>query len=100
MSIQSQWLAFDVASVHKELDTPGVYELGDRIGMVIYIGGSQHLRGTLLKHLAEPDSSCIRLNAQLYRTEYDVDPAGRAKQLHDEHLHNYGEPPRCNEGGV
>jgi excinuclease UvrABC nuclease subunit len=97
MSIQSQWLTFDVPSVHKELDAPGVYELGDRIGGVIYIGGAPLLRRRLLEHLDEPDSSCISLNAQLYRTEYDVDPVTRAKQLHEEHLHNHGEPPRCNE---
>lgn len=97
MPIQSQWLMFDLSTVTKEPNSPGVYELGDSFGNVVYIGGALSLRRTLLEHLDEPVNSYIRANAKSYRTEYDVDPDVRLKQLYLEHLTLNGEPPLCNE---
>jgi hypothetical protein len=96
MPIQSQWLLFSDRTVDSEKDQGGVYELGDSVGMVVYLGGSKSLRRRLKEDLAEPSMTCIKRNARVYRTEYNMHYIERMRKLYDEHVKTYGEPPLCN----
>jgi predicted GIY-YIG superfamily endonuclease len=97
MPIQKRWWTFVETVVDFERDEPGVYELGDNTGMVVYIGSSNQLRRRLKEHLREPDATCAEKHARQYRLEYTTNYEDRERQLHDEHVQIYGRPPICND---
>jgi GIY-YIG catalytic domain len=97
MPIPTQWWSFDESMVRIDRDQPGVYELGDDTGTVVYIGSSQELGKRLAEHLREPESSCVRRNATQYRIEYTHECENRERELYKVHIATYGKPPRCND---
>jgi predicted GIY-YIG superfamily endonuclease len=97
MPIVSQWWTFSEMMVQHDRDEPGVYELGETNGTVIYIGGSDAIRRRLREHLSESATTCTRRSTAQYRVEYTRNWTTRERQLHDEHVRLYGRPPRCNE---
>lgn len=97
MPIQAQWWSFVESVIEVDRDDPGVYELGDKDGVVIYIGSSKELRRRLKEHLSEARYTCIRQNATHYRIEYTTNYTNREQDLYKYHLATYGKPPECND---
>lgn len=98
MPLTTQWwrpLAEEI--VQHEQDAPGVYELGDGNGAVVYVGSSNAIRRRLREHLGESGTSCIKRSAAKYRLEYTPNYAAQERQLYDEHVRRHGRPPQCNE---
>jgi excinuclease UvrABC nuclease subunit len=96
MPIQAQWWSFFESVIEVDRDDPGVYELGDKNGVVIYIGSSDELRRRLKEHLNEAPHTCIRQNTTHYRIEYTANYTSREQELYRYHLATYGKPPQCN----
>jgi predicted GIY-YIG superfamily endonuclease len=96
MPITTQWWVFADAIIESEQDAPGVYELGNAAGEVIYIGSSTDLRYRLKEHWNEPDVTCVKTKATQYRVEYRDNHIARERELHDEYLRTHGLPPPCN----
>ena len=97
MPIRAQWIPFVEGMPRFDRDEPGVYELGNTLGAVVYIGSADQLKRRVNEHLAE-SGTCIKRNASLYRVEYTHDHVSRARQLLDEHVKANGVPPVCNDG--
>ena len=95
--IAAQWWRLSEVFIQVDQDAPGVYELGDASGTVVYIGSSYAIRRKLREHMGESATSCIKRYANRYRIEYTLDYGARARQLYDEHVRGYGVPPRCND---
>jgi hypothetical protein len=93
----SQWWRFSESMVKWEKDEAGVYEFCNIHATIIYIGSSYELRRRLRDHLAEPVSTCIRRNAENYRTEYTGPYKRREQELYDEFVRMTGRAPECNE---
>jgi excinuclease UvrABC nuclease subunit len=96
MPIQAQWWLFFESVIEVDRNEPGVYELGDRNGAVIYIGSSDELMRRLKEHLNEAPHTCIRQKTTHYRIEYTADYTSREQELYRYHLATYGKPPECN----
>jgi len=86
--------------VELEHDEPGVYELGDARGAVVYIGSSDQLRRRLKEHLGEAPFSCLRRHAMQYRVEHTATYAARERELLAQHQHLHGHAPLCNNSGA
>jgi len=97
MPIQAQWWSFVESVIEVERDDPGVYELGDKDGVVIYIGSSKELRRRLKEHLSDGRYTCIIQNATHYRIENTTNYMNREQDLYKYHLATYGKPPECND---
>jgi len=97
MPISAQWWTFSETLINLDKDDPGVYELGDRSGIVVYVGSSEKLRRRLKEHLNEPSYTCIKQNTIQYRIEYTADYRKREQELYDAHVAIYGKPPKCND---
>jgi excinuclease UvrABC nuclease subunit len=97
MSIRGQWWSFVESMVQIDRDEPGVYELGDVTGTVVYIGSSHEVRKRLLEHLSEAESACVRRNATQYRIEYTHERENRERELYRLQVATYSKPPRCND---
>jgi hypothetical protein len=97
MPIQAQWWSFVESVIEVDRDDPGVYELGDKDGTVVYIGSSNELRRRLREHLNEASSACIRQNVTHYRMEYTANYRTRERELYDGHVRIFGMPPKCND---
>jgi predicted GIY-YIG superfamily endonuclease len=96
MGITGQWWVFADAIIESEDDLPGVYELANAAGDVIYIGGSDDLRRRLKEHWNEPRTTCVKTHAARYRVEYRRDFLARERELYDEHMRIFGAAPLCN----
>jgi hypothetical protein len=96
MAIQAQWWSFVESVIEVDRDDPGVYELGDKDGNVVYIGSSNELRRRLKEHLNEALYSCIRQNTTHYRIEYTPNYKNRERELYAGYVRIYGKPPECN----
>src|SRR5690242_3576823 len=96
MSPLGPWWRFTYRMLEYEKDTPGVYQLADSKGEIIYIGSSNEVKQRLMQHLQESADSCLKRNAVQFRVEYLADFESREQQLFEEHLAAYGAPPRCN----
>lgn len=96
MPITGQWWTLAESVAGYEYDQPGVYELGDSNGNVIYVGSADKMKRRILEHVNETQNACIRLNAMKYRVEYGSGCRKREKELYDEHVRRYGKPPSCN----
>ncbi len=97
MPIRARWVPFTEGMARFCREEPGVYELGDTLGAVVYVGSSDQLKRRVNEHLAEA-GTCIKRNASVYRVEYSGDYAKRERQLLDEHLRVNGALPVCNIG--
>jgi excinuclease UvrABC nuclease subunit len=97
MPIQAQWWSFVESVIEVDRDEPGVYELGDENGMVVYIGSSNELRRRLKEHLNEASDTCVRQNTTHYRIEYTANYKNRERELYDGHVRMHGKPPLCND---
>lgn len=97
MPITSQWWTFAEDVIKLDRDDPGVYELGNDAGSVVYIGSSNELRRRLLEHLNEAAGTCIKRHTTKYRMEYTKDYKVRERELYDEHVRINGKPPQCND---
>jgi len=53
MLIQAQWWSFVESLVNIDRSQPGVYELDDQNGIVVYIGSSDELRPRLTEALPQ-----------------------------------------------
>jgi len=95
--ITNQWWTLSEAVIDYDQDQPGVYELGDANGNVIYVGSADKLKRRLKDHVDDKDNACIKANASKYRLDYDSQPKRREKQLYDQHVLIYGKPPKCNK---
>lgn len=96
MPIRTQWWSFAESLVSIDRSAPGVYELGDENGIVVYVGSSDDLKRRLSEHLNEDPSTCIRQNATKYRIEYTAEYENRERELYRVHIATYGKVPRCN----
>ncbi|MGA3211623.1 MAG: GIY-YIG nuclease family protein [Terriglobales bacterium] len=96
MPIAGRWWNFTEHFINYDREQPGVYELGDAAGMVVYVGSSANVRGRLKDHLEEKGDSFIRQHATQYRIEYTSAYQAREKQLFEEHIHTFGDSPKCN----
>lgn len=96
MPITGKWWIFSETIVQYELESPGVYELGNSSGQVIYIGSTNNVRRRLREHLAE-SGTCVKRNAAFYRVEYTSNHLARERELYNEHVRLYGRSPLCNE---
>lgn len=97
MPILAQWRPFSGGVIEIDKDNPGVYELGDKSGMVVYVGSSNELRRRLKEHLNESTYTCIKQNTTQYRLEYTQDYKKREQELYDAHIAAYDKPPKCND---
>jgi|SRR5579862_1544801 predicted GIY-YIG superfamily endonuclease len=96
MPIRTHWWSFVESVVGIDRNQPGVYELGDENGIVVYIGSSDDLKRRLTEHLNEEPYSCIRQNATQYRIEYTAEYEKREGELHRAHIGRHRKPPKCN----
>ncbi len=96
MPIQNQWWSLTPNIVGYERDDPGVYELGDSDGTVIYVGSSIAVKRRLQEHLSVSTDPCIKKRAVKYRVEYTHRYEDRERELYDEHVRLHGRPPVCN----
>lgn len=96
--IQKKWSRFDLATVQEAPNTYGVYEIGNRLRNVIYIG-SGRIRDRLFHHLSR-GKMCVRNKGQYVRWE-EMGRSDRAQQRENALLkrfqHEKGQWPECND---
>jgi predicted GIY-YIG superfamily endonuclease len=95
MSIDAPWWVFADVIIASEQELPGVYELGNAAGEVIYIGSSANIRRRLRQHWVASGDSCVKRHATQYRVEYRSDYRARERELYDLHVRRYAKPPLC-----
>ena len=81
--------------INTEKDAPGVYELGDVHGTVLYIGSAMQVKRRLMEHLKEPPGSCLHGKVRQYRVEYTQNFKAREQQLFESHVALCGHSPEC-----
>ena len=91
------WWAFRAALVQADQHLPGVYELADAAGTIVFIGGTSDIKRRLLEHLHEDVHSCCRRHATQYRVDYRRDFAAEEQRLYDAFVLQHRVPPICNE---
>lgn len=97
MGILKRWSRFEEEKLEDILDVYGVYELGNRLRNVIYIGQGK-LQSRLWDHF-ESDDPCI---SKAYWFRYDTTGSKlraeqRERALMDEYWDEYGRYPECNK---
>lgn len=98
MAIAAPWWSLAEQVIRFDQNRPGVYELGNAIGTVVYIGSAGDVQRRLLDHLKASGTTCIGKHATQYRVEYTgTDPVARARELYDQHVREFRTPPVCNE---
>jgi hypothetical protein len=95
MPIVGSWWVFGDVLIASEHEFPGVYELGNAAGEVIYIGSSANICRRLREHWIEPSTSCVKRHTSQYRVEYCSDYVARERELYDSHLRLHSKPPLC-----
>jgi predicted GIY-YIG superfamily endonuclease len=91
MPIDGPWWVFSDVLIDSERDLPGVYELGNAAGEVVYIGSSADVRRRLQEHWDEPANSSVKR----YTTQYRVDYLACERVLYERHLKTHRKPPIC-----
>ncbi len=94
MPIEAPWWVFGDVLIASERELPGVYELGNAAGEVIYIGSSANICRRLREHWVESDDSWVKRYTTQYRIEYRSDYVAREHELCDLHLRLHAELPR------
>jgi len=98
VSIDAPWWSLAEQVIRFDQNRPGVYELGNALGTVVYIGNSADVQRRLLDHLKAASSTCVGKHVTQYRVEHTgEDHVTRARELYDEHVRAFGAPPACNE---
>lgn len=102
MSIQKRWSRLTSENVAEVPEVSGVYELGNRLRNVIYIGragGGNTLRGRLRQHCSPSEPKwCIRTKAYYFRYEETRAHISRERELLDEYRSSHGgRLPECNQ---
>lgn len=95
MPIEQPWWVFGDVLIASERELPGVYELGNAAGEVIYIGSSNNVARRLREHWVDAGSSCVKRYATQYRVEYDANYLARERELYALHMRIHAKPPRC-----
>ena len=95
MPIDGSWWVFGDVLIATERELPGVYELGNAAGEVIYIGSSTNICRRLREHWIDSTSSCVKRNATQYRVEYRADYLARERELYEGHVKIHSKPPIC-----
>ena len=67
------WFAFGRNLLQALVQKPGVYEVADKEGKTIFIGGGKNVRSCLERLLADPDLRHVRQQAAMCHVEYRVD---------------------------
>lgn len=101
MPLRTTWHPLTRGALASVPDSPGVYELGDAEGTVLYIGSSGQ-DGTLLSRLsrhlsAQEDNPCIRERARQFRFEETADYIRRELDLLADYQREHSRRPVCNE---
>ena len=79
-------------------EAPGVYELGNANGTVVYIGSSGDLRQRIKQHANADGRSCIGRNATRFRYERTSSYISRERELFREYKDSHGgNIPPCND---
>ncbi len=96
MPIAARWRRLESLPPVRGRDAmPGVYEVGDALRTVIYIGQSAtDVPNRLRQHLAR--HGCVREHALFWRYAYSRVPAADEAELLAVHEARHGELPRCN----
>ena len=95
MPIEGEWKKLDEKHIRMVPDFPGVYELGDILQEIIYIGKSERLPQSLMK-LLDRDDPCLR-NAEFFRYRPVKDIESEYNKLIEEFKEEQGRLPRCNK---
>ena len=95
MPIHESWWVFGDVIIASERELPGVYELGNAAGEVIYIGSSANICRRLREHWVESSDSCVKRNTTQYRVEYRSDYQARERELYESHVKRNSKPPLC-----
>ena len=90
------WWSFNKPMVDTEKDEGGVYELGNSVKAVIYIGSSGAVKTRLRAHLSGSEGSCTK-NASYYRVDYRSDYVTEEWRRYDAYVRANARPPRCND---
>ena len=77
-------------------DEPGVYELGNELKTVVYVGSACKIKNRLDQHLSS-DNPCIKSLAHYYPVDYRGDYEVQERRLYDEFVRANGCPPICND---
>jgi len=95
MPIEQPWWVFGDVLIASERELPGVYELGNDSGDVIYIGSSNNVARRLREHWVDGGNSCLKRYTTQYRVEYDPNYLARERELYAVHMQVHAKPPRC-----
>ena len=71
--MRSAWFSFGWNLMNALVPEPGVFELADREGLTIYIGGADNLRTRFERLLSDPDFDPVRQKAAICHVEYRLD---------------------------
>jgi predicted GIY-YIG superfamily endonuclease len=97
--IQKRWSRYDEFTVAEAPNALGVYEIGNRLRNVIYIG-SGRIRERLQAHMSPSGNRCIRQKGKYVRWE-QTGSKERAQQRENALLEAFyrihGRWPECNE---
>lgn len=99
MILEQSWYAFDQSTLRYIRPSPGVYELADGEGMIVYIGSAPNLLACLKKHLREPTTACIRRQTEAFCIGYTDDYKAHEQLLLRLFWEIFGGRPRCNTPG-
>ena len=94
--VMSQWWSFTKANVATDNDNGAVYEFGDSIKNVVYIGSSGQLKTRLQQHL-NGDDTCINTNAKHYRFAYTASYKTEEKGRFAAFVKANSRMPLCND---
>ena len=100
IAIEGPWKNFTPESIQDEKSESGFCVLrGENQGRdeIVYIDGSDNIRGLLQGLLLYPPGSRIEKHAKLYRITYTKNYANRARGLYDQFVKINGRPPVCND---
>ena len=97
MPIDSGWLIFTEDIIEKAPIFHGVYGLYDGTELIYYgrAHGDEGICGCLKRHKAGREGRGT-MNATYFNYEICPNPAIRERELLDEHVVQFGVPPRCN----
>jgi len=95
MPIAQPWWVFGDVLIASERELPGVYELGNASGEVIYIGSSNNVARRLREHWVDVGNSCVKRYTTQYRVEYGANCLTRERELYALHVQLHAKPPLC-----
>jgi hypothetical protein len=91
-----EWFPFSWSSMLSLKPSPGVYELADKDGMTVYIGGAENLNSCFESLLAGPDPLGIKNHVAMCRIEYREDFRSQVQFLKKLFNDTFDNAPLCN----